>query len=59
VVGERGAPDSGLALFLIPPFAEPPDAALLPAEPILNIGLGVDIGILVLAWLAVRVAIRR
>ncbi|WP_052418036.1 CPBP family intramembrane glutamic endopeptidase [Pseudooceanicola atlanticus] len=55
MVGERGAPDSGLALFLYPPLP----AFEGPEPPILSMALAVDLMVIVLAWLAVRVAIRR
>ena len=57
VAGEAGSPDGALALFLLPPF-EGEDLSAV-AEPILTPTLGLDLLILVLAWLAVRVAVRR
>ncbi|EAQ03739.1 CAAX amino terminal protease family protein [Pseudooceanicola batsensis HTCC2597] len=59
VVGEAGAPDSGLALFLLPPRVVPGEGAAAPAEPILGLAIGVDLFLVLLLWLAVRVAIRR
>jgi membrane protease YdiL (CAAX protease family) len=57
VAGEADNPDGALALFLLPPF-EGEDLAPM-AEPILTPTLGMDLLILVLAWLAVRLAVRR
>ncbi len=55
IFAERGSPDSGLALFLMPSipggFAEP-GAILSPV-------LAVDLAVVGLSWLAARIAIRR
>lgn len=70
IVAERGAVDSGLALFLIAPDlgrAEPADADLNAGlntvrdilDAVLTPGLGVELVIIAVAWLVVRVAIRR
>jgi len=59
VVGEAGLMDGGLALFLLPPLPIGGEEAIMEADPILSTALAVDLAILLLAWLAVRVAIRR
>jgi hypothetical protein len=59
VVGEAGLMDGGLALFLLPPLPIGGEEAIMDADPILSTALAVDLAILLLAWLAVRVAIRR
>lgn len=59
VVGDLDGPDSGLALFLYPPLPDGTGESLLPPEPILGWMLVIDLVIVALAWLAVRVAIRR
>ena len=75
VLAERDAPDSGLALYLAPPGylgggavdpeeltnAAPnsPDMAPDMGAPILDLALGFELAVLAVAWLVVRVAIRR
>ncbi len=55
---ERGAPDSGLALLLVPPSPDllPPSAG---AEPFPSLGLAIELGTLLVMWLAARLALRR
>lgn len=55
---ERGAPDSGLALFLFPPSTDllPPSVT---AEPFPSLGLVVELGTLLVMWLATRMVLRR
>lgn len=58
VFGDEGGPDSGLALLLFP-VPEGAVDVVAGVEPVLTLGFGMDLLILVLVWLAVRVAIRR
>lgn len=55
---ERGAPDSGLALLLFPPSTDllPPSAN---AAPVLSLGLVIELGTLLVMWLAARLLLRR
>ncbi|MGI3169443.1 CPBP family intramembrane glutamic endopeptidase [Pseudooceanicola sp. C21-150M6] len=55
-IGEAGMPDGALALFQTAPF---PHSSEVTADAAFWVGLSVDILVLVLAWLAVRLAIRR
>ncbi|WP_375174390.1 CPBP family intramembrane glutamic endopeptidase [Pseudooceanicola sp.] len=59
IVGEAERMDSGLALFLLPSLPEGLLDVPAPPGPILSLAFGSDLLILALAWLAVRVAIRR
>lgn len=59
VVEEVGAPDSGLALFLVSPLPDTGELVLPDPSPVVTLGFGIDLAILALAWLAVRVAVRR
>lgn len=57
VAGEAGTLDNGLALFLLPPSGE--GGPFPDPEPLVSLAFGLDLMVLGLAWLAVRVAIRR
>ncbi len=56
--GEAGGPDSGLALFLFPASSGLPDPIVTDA-PLISLQLGIELATIGLAWLAVRIAIRR
>lgn len=54
-----GRPGSGLALFLYPAQEEPGKVLPVTDGVIMGLHLGVDLSVILVAWLAVRVAIRR
>ena len=59
VIGSVDDLDSALALYLLPPVFDMPDAPPLELDPAMVAYFGVDLGIILLVWLAIRIAVRR
>lgn len=59
IIGATDDLDSALALFLLPPVYDLPDILPPAPDPAMVVYFLYDLGIILLAWLAIRIAVRR